>query len=300
MKRWALVVVLLYGLLLVVLTLPVLMLAFAEEGPPTISDIRDIGTSWLYWATIGVLMLVQAALLLTPVRLASRRPVGRRSIFLLVAASGLLTGLLVLGAWVSISELILKKADVIAPLWALGCAGATWGIWAAVFYRMSRDEEPVDAVTRQCRVLFAGSVLELLVAVPTHVVARMRNYCCAGFGTFVGIAAGLAVMLMAFGPGIFFLFSGRWRQIRKGRPPLIPAFSLRTTVLAQLLAACLIGLILTLPKLAAESWWQFLMTPGPWLALVLGVAFAWSVASDRRRLREARASPDAGGDGDAP
>jgi len=299
MKRWALVVVLLYGLLLVVLTMPVIILAFAGESPPTIDDVRDIGTSWLYWATIAVLMLVQAALLATPVRLASRRPVGRRSVFLLAAASGFLTGLLVLGAWLSVSEVIMKEPEIIAPWWALGAAGATWVIWAAIFYRMGRNAEPVDAVTKQCRVLFAGSVLELLVAVPTHVVARMRNYCCAGFVTFVGIAAGLAVMLLAFGPGVFFLFSGRWRQIRKGRPPLIPAFSLRTTVLAQLLAACLIGLAVTLPELWTGSWWRFLKTPGPWLTLILVAAFTWSVVSDRRRLRAPSTRPEADGDGNA-
>ena len=71
----------------------------------------------------------------------------------------------------------------------------------------------MDVVTRQCRLLFRGSVLELFVAVPTHVVARVRDYCCAGTWTFIGIATGLAVMLFAFGPAVFFLFVARWKRL---------------------------------------------------------------------------------------
>jgi hypothetical protein len=71
----------------------------------------------------------------------------------------------------------------------------------------------MDVVSRQCRYLLRGSILELLVAVPTHIVARYRNYCCAGFLTFVGIAFGVSVMLFSFGPGVFFLFVQRWKRL---------------------------------------------------------------------------------------
>ena len=69
---------------------------------------------------------------------------------------------------------------------------------------MSRNTEPADLVSRQCRALLKGSVLELLVAVPTHVVARYRDYCCAGFLTFIGLTMGVSVMLFAYGPAVFF------------------------------------------------------------------------------------------------
>jgi hypothetical protein len=49
--------------------------------------------------------------------------------------------------------------------------------------------------------------------VPTHIVARARDYCCAGFYTFLGIAFGVAVMLFSFGPGVFFLFAARWKRL---------------------------------------------------------------------------------------
>jgi hypothetical protein len=89
----------------------------------------------------------------------------------------------------------------------------TWGAWAIVFFRISRRTDPADMVSRQCRCLLKGSVLELLIAVPTHIVARYRDYCCAGCLTFIGLTMGMSVMLFAYGPAVFFLFVARWKRL---------------------------------------------------------------------------------------
>jgi hypothetical protein len=102
--------------------------------------------------------------------------------------------------------------------WSGVAAGlATWGIWAFIFGRAAKTIPPRDLVTRQCRLLFRGSILELLIAVPTHIVARYRDYCCAGFMTFIGLTMGISVMLFAFGPALFFLFAERWRRLHPQR-----------------------------------------------------------------------------------
>jgi len=44
------------------------------------------------------------------------------------------------------------------------------------------------------------------------VLARHRQDCCAPLATSLGIAAGLTVMLISFGPGVLFLFADRWRR----------------------------------------------------------------------------------------
>ena len=61
--------------------------------------------------------------------------------------------------------------------------------------------------------MLRGSILELLVAVPTHIVARSRDYCCAGFMTFIGLTLGISVMLFSYGPAVFFLYVDRWRRL---------------------------------------------------------------------------------------
>jgi hypothetical protein len=90
---------------------------------------------------------------------------------------------------------------------------AAWCGWALIFFRLSRTTEPQDFVSRLCKSLLKGSILELLIAVPTHIVARYRDYCCAGFMTFIGLTLGISVMLFSFGPGVFFLFVARWRRL---------------------------------------------------------------------------------------
>ena len=57
--------------------------------------------------------------------------------------------------------------------------------------------------------LMRGSILELLVAVPSHIIVRHKNVCCAHMATAAGIAAGLAVMFFAFGPGLYYLYMER-------------------------------------------------------------------------------------------
>lgn len=82
-----------------------------------------------------------------------------------------------------------------------------------MFYRSSRTSMAADVVSRQCRLMLRGSILELLVAVPTHIVARSRDYCCAGCMTFIGLTLGISVMLFSFGPAVFFLYVERWRRL---------------------------------------------------------------------------------------
>jgi len=89
-----------------------------------------------------------------------------------------------------------------------------WGIWAVVFYRFSKKAPPDQLLARTMRTLLKGSILEVLVAVPCHVIVRHRDDCCAPLGTFLGIATGLIVMLASFGPGVFFLFVERARRLR--------------------------------------------------------------------------------------
>ena len=222
MKRWALVVAALYVLILAVLTLPVTLLAFAPQAKAT--DIAEAYLHFSFWLWLGVMGLAQAALLVVPVRVVSRRPMSRRALLWPVATAGLMMGALGLGAIYSLGEFVGRGNVPNWFFWAgIGAGVVIWCVWAGLFYGSSRNAEPDNVISRQCRLMLRGSILELLIAVPTHIVARSRDYCCAGFMTFVGLALGISVMLFSFGPSVFFLYVARWRQLHPRTPPEVQA-----------------------------------------------------------------------------
>jgi hypothetical protein len=216
MKRWAVLVVVLYFLIFVALTSPFILVAFYPHT--TAHDALSPFSEWIYWVGVGVMLAAQAVMLIVPVELSLGRPTSRRSVLWTILVSGLMVGVLGVGAVVSIDEFIRKeKAGTSEAALPWSVLLVVWAAWTMVFYRTSRGAAAMDVVTRQCRYLLKGSILELLVAVPTHIVARARDYCCAGFWTFLGIAFGVSVMLFSFGPGVFFLFAARWKRLHPQR-----------------------------------------------------------------------------------
>jgi hypothetical protein len=216
MRRWGLLVSLLYVLTLVALTWPLLIIAFLPDSlPRKAEDLAGPFLFWPYWVFLGVMGLGQLALLAIPVRLARGELVRRRSLLLPVGASSFAMALLTFGVVMCLYDPAFK-VDRLDGGWALLLWPASWIVWAILFWQMGRNAGPRDHVARLCRYLLGGSVLELLIAVPAHVVARNRSECCAGFGTLLGLAAGLSVMLFAFGPGVFFLYADRFRRLRSG------------------------------------------------------------------------------------
>jgi hypothetical protein len=92
--------------------------------------------------------------------------------------------------------------------WRLGVLGAP--------ALAARRKDPRSG-GRLYRWLVAGSVLELLIAVPSHVVVNRRHDCRAPFVSSFGVATGLAMLLMSIGPGALFLFRARMRRIGAAR-----------------------------------------------------------------------------------
>jgi hypothetical protein len=210
LKRWGLLVAFLYLLIILALTGPVVILAFWPKVRA--SELAGVFSIWPYWALVAILVLSEVALLAVPVGVASRRPIKRRSLFLPVLVSGLMMASLVFGAVVSVAVLSAGDEGISAWPAALLTAVLIWIIWTVIFFNLSRNAEPTDVITRQCRYLLRGSILELLIAVPTHIYVRSKDYCCADFMTFIGITLGISVMLISFGPAVFFLFVDRWRH----------------------------------------------------------------------------------------
>lgn len=268
MKRWAVITVALYGLLLVALTIPVgLTAAFTyskEAGwhlEGSVKDLVEVFGHWGYWLWLFVLLAAQGLLLLVPVRLAERRPLSRRRLVVpVVTASFLLANVLFAGVFAVLVGIWGDKASVVVeapaaqatefakripPLFnllqstglpttlgteeffsittVLGFLLALWLAWAFVFYHYAQTDQPDGLIRRATHWLIRASILELLVAVPSHILVRHRNDCCAPIASFWGIVTGISVMLLAFGPGVYFLFVRRIRQRQPKPAPTIDA-----------------------------------------------------------------------------
>ena len=203
---------------------------------------------WGYWVWLAVLVVAQLALLLVPLGVAERRPKPRRPLLVPVITAGFLLANLLLSGTLAVLcaifgddafkpfeflgdltgtalgnvPLLRAAMDVFGPpgedhlilLVVLGMMVLLWLIWGLVFYELAKADEPEALCNRLTRWLLRGSILELLVAVPSHIAVRSRDECCAPVGSFWGIVCGLSVMLMAFGPGVFFLFVERRRHLR--------------------------------------------------------------------------------------
>ncbi|HXR46304.1 MAG TPA: hypothetical protein VN784_02595 [Candidatus Limnocylindrales bacterium] len=240
MKRWAVLTVLLYTLALIVLTAPVMLVAFGGWARSSISlrSILQTYSAWGYWLWLVVLVGGQALLLLLPLKIAERRLPARRPLKIPVIVSAFfLANLFIAGIfailcaafrdhafdWLSLFDLSTafnaQPVNANNPGW-----GAFWGlvftmvcfwiIWAIVFRNFASSDEPDALLKRITRWLLRGSILELLIAVPSHVIVRRRDDCCAPAGTFWGIATGISIMLLCFGPGVFFLFVERFNRLK--------------------------------------------------------------------------------------
>jgi len=239
MKRWAALTVLIYALALLVLTFPVIWIAFSgwSDKGVSLQNALKIYLHWRYWLWLTVLVTGQALLLLLPIRIAERRFPARRPLKVPVIVTAFFLANLCFAGLVSILCVDFKedgfnffgfflpfKANQVSPsdfeteFGAVITGLAFWIIWAVIFRSFAKSDDPDVLLKRSTRWLLRGSILELLVAVPSHVIVRRRGDCCAPAGTFWGIATGISVMLLCFGPGVFFLFVERCQRLQPKSP----------------------------------------------------------------------------------
>jgi len=183
---------------------------------PGLDDIPDFflglyGQAWPFWIFCALLVLSEVFLLIIPIRIVKHRPRPQRGLWATVIAAGALFAIVALGMVWSIVAAIWGDDSIEGkiPLIALIFLSVNWVVWSCVFRVFARNADPGSYVHRLMKWLLRGTILELLIAVPSHVIVRHKDVCCAQGITAAGIATGLAVMLMSFGPGIYFLYAER-------------------------------------------------------------------------------------------
>jgi hypothetical protein len=205
MRRWGIVITLFYALVVVVLLVPGAVYLAVNPSPGQTRDFLAIYKEWIAWIPIGIVIAGQALLLFLSVDTSLRRLKPRAHILVSVLAAGTLWALLTGAAILSLGfgiygdnfggNFLDRGANVIY------CWGGLWLIWIIVFYLHFRNANVL--ITRVTSWLLKGSVLELLIAVPSHVD------CSAPTVTSFGIATGIAIMLLSFGPSVLLLYKKR-------------------------------------------------------------------------------------------
>src|SRR5262249_22999851 len=173
--------------------------------------LKEAYATWFTWIFVAIPVAGEALLLLLRVDNSEKRLKPRTHLWVSASTAGCFLGILtlagVLGFGVSLRGDNFLPQTMLSPLAVILVA---WAAWTAIFYRLHRNS--ADVVSRAVIWLLRGSVLELLIAVPAHVIVRRRQDCSAPLATSFGITSGIAIMLLSFGPGIFLLYKQRMER----------------------------------------------------------------------------------------
>jgi hypothetical protein len=217
MRKWGLILTAFYALIILALLVPLVTLV-RSSFPLTTDELKQAYGGWITWTFTGVLLLSQALLLWLSVDTTRRRLKPRTHILITAIITGFLVTVLVLAVVVALAAAAWGDNPPEPFYIALIVVVSSWLLWAILFYRLWRNSG--DPITRAVAWLFRGSVLELLVAVPSHVIVRRRHDCCAPTATALGIATGIAIMLLSFGPSVLLLYKKRMEKYSTG--PIAP------------------------------------------------------------------------------
>lgn len=228
MRKWGVVISAFYALVLLALFGPAFLLLAQDQfngWPRFLKELIEGYESWQFWIFVGLLLASQALLMFLSVDTSERRLKPRTHVLISVALGALLTAILtsaliwslavgirgdkLFDSFENLSKALLGSLndDYFAIFWMLVFWAALWLVWGVVFYLYFRNSSEV--VTRIISWLLKGSILELLVAVPCHVIVRRRHDCSAPMVTSFGIVTGIAIMLLSFGPSVLFLYKKR-------------------------------------------------------------------------------------------
>lgn len=177
------------------------LLVLGLFGMAFVSD--EVNTSLLI--CIGIMFASQSLFILGAGTIQLCRPIRRRRLVLPVIVSAAMLTLLFCGLIAAMAELF-DFEQSIAPsvFWAL--VAMSWIGWGVLLFNYARNTPRYAVLSRFSRMLFAGSLAELLATVPAHLIVIRRPGCLVGLATMLGIAAGLSVMIFSFGPMIVVLF----------------------------------------------------------------------------------------------
>lgn len=164
---------------------------------------------------VGLLIATQIIFVFGAGTIELCRPIKKRRLLIPVIAASLMAAILVGGLVLALAELFDADSSTWFPYFFWVILAVSWAGWAFAFYVHCHRLDRYTTLKRIILWVLGGSLVELLVTVPSHIIVSRRPGCFVGIGTMCGIIAGLCVMLWAFGPGIVLLFLRDRRALPK-------------------------------------------------------------------------------------
>jgi hypothetical protein len=166
---------------------------------------------WGSALSLIVFVAIQATFLLCADSFNLCKPVRRRRFIYPAVVAGLMMTILLAAIFLALVELLDPLLDpksnddllVFAFFTTLTVSWIGWGLFFFIHFHRRNSFQSIKGLTRT---ILTGSLISLLINVPSHIIVSRRHQCFAGFATMIGVIAGLCVMLWAFGPGLVLLF----------------------------------------------------------------------------------------------
>jgi hypothetical protein len=196
-----------------VLAFYVLCLCALSISPVFVALFVSLGAAGLAVFYSGGLLLMGVSLMVIPVQRRLHRGVTKRSIWIPLLGSSVLIAMLAFCVNMAVQDA--NFGDVLRPKLAIAITAACWAFWVVVFASIALAGNAQSAASWLYKALLTANLLELLIAVPAHLVARRRTECCAGIPSAIAIIMGAAMAVVVIGPIMFWLYYRRWERIRR-------------------------------------------------------------------------------------
>lgn len=167
-----------------ILTILLYFVVFSVLVVPLITTVAEVGLVllWPFYISVApVIVAAAAALLLVPAAISRQRPVSRRRVAVSAVVVAIPMTALVFGVIAAIGLMIWGEKgfnDYLYEWPALATVGALWIFWGVLFYRSYSPDTPESYVDRLTSWLLHGG-LDVIVAIPSHIISRQREDCCA-------------------------------------------------------------------------------------------------------------------------
>lgn len=140
-------------------------------------------------------------------------PIRKRRLLIPVIIVAVMMTVLIGGITLALGELIFENPGNWFGYLFLTIVAISWLTWGIIFFIWGTTKQRYKTVRNLISSMFAGSLLTLIVTIPSHIIVSKRPGCLVGLGTSMGICSGVFVMFWAFGPGIILLFLREKRKV---------------------------------------------------------------------------------------